>query len=56
MTGGWVSTYPDMVKEIYSRGHDLGNHSRAKLQGLYAMCIHLMVSHLKVIHAGFLRK
>lgn len=27
MTGGWVSTYPDMVKEIYSRGHDLGNHS-----------------------------
>ena len=24
--------------------------------GLYAMCIHLMVSHLKVIHAGFLRK
>ena len=27
MTGGWVSTYPDMVKEIYKRGHDLGNHS-----------------------------
>ena len=27
MTGGWVSTYPDMVKEIYNRGHDLGNHS-----------------------------
>ena len=27
MTGGWVSSYPDMVKEIYSRGHDLGNHS-----------------------------
>lgn len=27
MTGGWVSAYPDMVKEIYSRGHDLGNHS-----------------------------
>lgn len=27
MTGGWVDTYPDMVKEIYARGHDLGNHS-----------------------------
>lgn len=27
MTGGWVSSYPDMVKEIYARGHDLGNHS-----------------------------
>lgn len=23
MTGGWVSTYPDMVKEIYSRGTTL---------------------------------
>lgn len=28
MTGGWVNSYPDMVKEIYSRGHDLGNHSQ----------------------------
>ena len=28
MTGGWVNEYPDMVKEIYSRGHDLGNHSQ----------------------------
>lgn len=28
MTGGWVDSYPDMVKEIYSRGHDLGNHSQ----------------------------
>lgn len=28
MTGGWVDNYPDMVKEIYSRGHDLGNHSQ----------------------------
>ena len=27
MTGGWVDSYPDMVKEICSRGHDLGNHS-----------------------------
>jgi peptidoglycan/xylan/chitin deacetylase (PgdA/CDA1 family) len=28
MTGGWVDSYPDMVKEIYARGHDLGNHSQ----------------------------
>lgn len=28
MTGGWVESYPDMVKEIYARGHDLGNHSQ----------------------------
>jgi polysaccharide deacetylase family sporulation protein PdaB len=28
MTGGWVDAYPDMVKEIYARGHDLGNHSQ----------------------------
>lgn len=28
MTGGWVNEYLDMVKEIYSRGHDLGNHSQ----------------------------
>jgi polysaccharide deacetylase family sporulation protein PdaB len=28
MTGGWVDAFPDMVKEIYSRGHDLGNHSQ----------------------------
>ena len=28
MTGGWVESFPDMVKEIYSRGHDLGNHSQ----------------------------
>lgn len=27
MTGEWVEKYPDMVKEIYNRGHDLGNHS-----------------------------
>lgn len=27
MTGGWVDSYPEMVKEICSRGHDLGNHS-----------------------------
>lgn len=28
MTGGWVESFPDMVKEIYARGHDLGNHSQ----------------------------
>lgn len=28
MTGGWVESYPDKVKEIYARGHDLGNHSQ----------------------------
>ena len=28
MTGGWVDSFPDMVKEIYNRGHDLGNHSQ----------------------------
>lgn len=28
MTGGWVDSYPDKVKEIYKRGHDLGNHSQ----------------------------
>lgn len=28
MTGGWVEDFPDMVKEIHKRGHDLGNHSQ----------------------------
>ncbi len=28
MTGGWVDDFPDMVKEIHKRGHDLGNHSQ----------------------------
>lgn len=27
MTGGWVESYPDCVKELAERGHDLGNHS-----------------------------
>ena len=27
MTGGWVSSYPDDVKNIAAAGHDLGNHS-----------------------------
>lgn len=26
MTGDWVVRYPDMVKEIHKRGHDLGSH------------------------------
>jgi peptidoglycan/xylan/chitin deacetylase (PgdA/CDA1 family) len=28
MTGGWVDEYPDCVKELVERGHDLGNHSQ----------------------------
>lgn len=27
MTGGWVEAYPDCVKELVEKGHDLGNHS-----------------------------
>lgn len=27
MTGGWVEAYPEDVKMIAERGHDLGNHS-----------------------------
>lgn len=27
MTGEWISKYPDDVKEIAKRGHELGNHS-----------------------------
>ena len=27
MTGGWVESYPDCVKELVEKGHDLGNHS-----------------------------
>lgn len=27
MTGGWVESYPEDVKLIFSEGHDLGNHS-----------------------------
>lgn len=26
MTGGWVSSYPDDVKQLYKEGHELGNH------------------------------
>lgn len=26
MTGDWISRYPDVVKELYEAGHDLGNH------------------------------
>lgn len=28
MTGGWVDSYPDDVKDIAARGHELGNHSQ----------------------------
>ena len=28
MTGGWVESYPDDVREIYADGNDLGNHSQ----------------------------
>ena len=27
LVGSWVEKYPDMVKEIHSRGHEIGNHS-----------------------------
>lgn len=27
LTGGWVSSYPEDVIEIFNRGHELGNHS-----------------------------
>jgi peptidoglycan/xylan/chitin deacetylase (PgdA/CDA1 family) len=27
MTGGWIETYPDCVKTLVEKGHDLGNHS-----------------------------
>lgn len=27
MTGGWVESYPECVKKLVKKGHDLGNHS-----------------------------
>ena len=27
LVGGWVDKYPDMLQEIVSRGHEIGNHS-----------------------------
>ena len=27
LVGGWVEKYPDMVLEIFRRGHEIGNHS-----------------------------
>ena len=27
LVGGWVEKYPDMVQEIFARGHEIGNHS-----------------------------
>lgn len=32
MTGGWVESYPDDVKNIAAAGHDLGNHSENHLE------------------------
>jgi polysaccharide deacetylase family sporulation protein PdaB len=27
MTGGWIESYPECVKTLIEKGHDLGNHS-----------------------------
>ncbi len=27
LVGGWVDKYPDMLREIVARGHEIGNHS-----------------------------
>jgi len=27
LVGGWVEKYPEMVEEIFRRGHEIGNHS-----------------------------
>jgi len=27
LVGNWVDKYPDMVREIFARGHEIGNHS-----------------------------
>lgn len=27
LVGSWVEKYPDMVREIHARGHEIGNHS-----------------------------
>lgn len=32
MTGGWVESYPDDVKNIAAAGHDLANHSESHLE------------------------
>ena len=32
LVGGWVDKYPDMVKEIFVRGHEIGNHSNTHPQ------------------------
>lgn len=29
LVGGWVDKYPEMVKEIFARGHEIGNHSNS---------------------------
>ena len=32
LVGYWVDKYPDMVKEIFARGHEIGNHSNTHPQ------------------------
>lgn len=32
LVGGWVDKYPDMVREIAARGHEIGNHSNTHPQ------------------------
>ncbi|MFR5852903.1 MAG: polysaccharide deacetylase family protein [Lachnospiraceae bacterium] len=32
LVGGWVDKYPDMVKEIFARGLEIGNHSNTHPQ------------------------
>ena len=27
LVGGWIDMYPELVKKIYDKGHELGNHS-----------------------------
>lgn len=29
LVGGWVEKYPEMVQEIFARGHEIGNHSNS---------------------------
>lgn len=49
MTGGWVESYPDMVKEIDSRGHDLGNHSE-RHKNMSQLSISEQTSELMIVH------
>lgn len=49
MTGGWVEKYPDMVKEIYARGHDLGNHSEHHKQ-MSKLTVEQNKSEIQLVH------